>query len=96
MVLNESINNQLKSVALQQLILDQALLQKIEKMGFSINPAEIQQVIWHIPNFQENGQFSPQKFQQALRSNGIDQETFIEKMTSSLLLEQLSSRPAKK
>lgn len=90
-VLNESINNQLKSVALQQLILDQALLQKIEKMGFSINPAEIQQVIWHIPNFQENGQFSPQKFQQALRSNGIDQETFIEKMTSSLLLEQLSA-----
>ena len=90
-VLNEPLKNQLKSVALQQLILDQALLQKAEKMGFTINPEEIQQVIWHIPNFQENGQFSPQKFEQALRNNGIDQETFLEKMTSSLLVEQLSA-----
>jgi peptidyl-prolyl cis-trans isomerase D len=91
MVLNESIKNQIKNAALQQLILDQALLQKAEKMGFSINPTEIQQVIWHIPNFQENGQFSPQRFQQALISNGIDQETFVEKITSSLVVEQLSA-----
>jgi peptidyl-prolyl cis-trans isomerase D len=91
MVLNETMQNQLKGAALQQLIIDQVLLQKARAMGFSINPTEAQQVIWHIPDFQEKGQFSPQKFLQALAVSGIDQDIFLDKITNSLIIEQLSS-----
>lgn len=91
LVLDEQMQQQLRSVSLQQLILEQALLQTAQKMGLAINTAQVQQEILQIPAFQEKGQFSPQKFQQLLSSHGLTPEGFIQNVQSSLLVEQLSS-----
>lgn len=90
-VLNEQAQRQLQNLALQQLILDQVLLQKANKMGFSISAQEVQQEIMHIPAFQEQGKFSPARFQQLLASNGLTPEAFLQNIQGSLLVEQLTS-----
>jgi len=90
MVFNEQMQEQLRNIALQQLILDQVLLQTTHKMGFAINPEQIRQEILQIPAFQEKGQFSEQKFQQILSNNGLNPESFINNLQGSLLIEQLS------
>src|ERR1700722_2370631 len=46
--LNEQMQQDLRGMALQQLILDQVLLQDLYKMGFSINKEQIQQEIVRI------------------------------------------------
>ena len=90
-VLDERGQQQLQDLALQQLILDQVLLQTVKKMGFAINSEEVQQEILQLPNFQENGRFSPERFQQILSNNNITPEDFLVSLQNSLLVDQLSN-----
>ncbi len=89
--LDPQTQHQLQNMALQQLILDQVMLQTVDKMGFTISIKEVQQEVLRIPAFQENGQFSPQKFQQLLNNNGISPDQFLVSVQASLLVNQLSS-----
>lgn len=88
-VLSDQAQAQLQNLALQQLILDQVLLQTVNKMGLTISATEIQQEIMSIPAFQENGQFSPQRFQQLLSNNGITPQQFLANLQGSLLASAL-------
>lgn len=90
-VLDERGQQQLQQLALQQLILDQVMLQTAKKMGFAVNAEEVQQEILQLPNFQENGQFSPERFQQILSNNNITPEQFLASLQNSLLVDQLST-----
>lgn len=90
-ILDERGQQQLKDMALQQLILDQVLLQTAKKMGFAVSVQAVQQEILQLPNFQENGRFSPTRFQQILSNNNITPEEFLSSLQSSLLVEQLSN-----
>jgi peptidyl-prolyl cis-trans isomerase D len=89
--LDEQAQSQLRSMALQQLITDQVMLQTADNMGFSISMDELKQEVMTIPAFQENGQFSTQKFQQLLASNGLTPEQFLSSLQGSLLIQQLTS-----
>jgi peptidyl-prolyl cis-trans isomerase D len=89
--LDERGQQQLQDLALQQLILDQVLLQTAKKMGFTFSAAEVQQEILQLPNFQENGRFSPERFQQILSDNNITPEEFLTSLQNSLLVDQLST-----
>ncbi|MBS0350433.1 MAG: SurA N-terminal domain-containing protein [Proteobacteria bacterium] len=89
--LDDQAQAQLRNMALQQLISDQVMLQTADNLGFSISMDELKQEVLRIPVFQENGQFSPQKFQQILASNGLTPEQFLSSLQGSLLIEQLGS-----
>jgi peptidyl-prolyl cis-trans isomerase D len=91
MALNERMQQQLQYFALQQLILQQVILQTVNKMRFSVNPQQVEEEIRRIPAFQEQGKFSQQKFSQLLSNNGMTPNAFIQNMTASLLLSQLSA-----
>lgn len=90
-VLDEQGQQQLQNMALQQIIIDEALLQTAKQMGFAISMEEIQQEILRVPSFQEKGQFSPQKFQQLLNNNNVTPEEFFANVQNSLLVNQLST-----
>ncbi len=87
--LNEQAQQQLQYMALEQLILDQVLLQTASKMGFIVSSQQVRQAIMQIPDFQENGKFSPEKFQQILNQNNIPPEMFFNKIQQTVLANQL-------
>jgi hypothetical protein len=87
--LSEQSEQQLHSIALEQLILDQVLLQTVAKMGFTVSPAQVRQAVMQIPDFQENGRFSQQKFQQLLSQNNIPPEAFFGKIQQTILANQI-------
>ncbi|AIT63900.1 SurA N-terminal domain-containing protein [Coxiella burnetii] len=79
----------LKEEALQDLIMNHVLLDSAEKMGFNISPAEINQIITVLPAFQENGKFSPQRFQQFLYENSLTSAQFVAQLLQVFLIQQV-------
>lgn len=58
-------------------------------MGFNISPAEINQIITVLPAFQENGKFSPQRFQQFLYENSLTSAQFVAQLLQVFLIQQV-------
>lgn len=87
--LNEQAEQQLQYMALEQLIIDQVLLQTASKLGLTVSSMQVRQAIMQIPDFQENGKFSPEKFQQLLTQNNIAPEAFFTKIQQTVLANQL-------
>lgn len=78
----------IKQKALQQIVMTQVLSDAAVAAGFRIPPALLDTAIMQIPVFQENGQFSPQRFQQVLNALGYSQDYFVANMQRNLLMEQ--------
>lgn len=89
--LTDPMNQQLKTIAMQNLVDELALSQAAHQLGFTVQKDQMQQVISEIPEFQENEQFSPQRFQNFLSSNGLDQQQFLAQLRTDLLINQVSS-----
>lgn len=83
--INEQAQQQLRYMALEQLILDQVLLQTASKLGLTVSSMQVRQAVMQIPDFQENGKFSPEKFQQLLSQNNIPPEAFLTKFNKQFL-----------
>ena len=84
-------NQQMQQYALQQLILNSVLLQSAKSAGFRVSTNQINQLILNLPQFQVNGQFSPQQYQQLLYANGLTSQQFLYQTSNAILLEQVQS-----
>lgn len=88
---NAEDETRIKQTVLDNLVRDEVVRQTAEALKLRVSNAQIAQEVGAIPQFQENGRFSPQLFQQALRSQGLSAEGLESQLRQGLLTEQLSS-----
>lgn len=88
--LSTAMQQQLQNYALQELILNEALLQTAQKAGFAITQQQVEQAVMQFPEFQVDGKFSQARLQQLLAANNMNFGEFLQNMRSSLVLDQLS------
>jgi peptidyl-prolyl cis-trans isomerase D len=79
---------QLKAQALEQIILGEVTTQSAKKSGFFVSDIMAKQAILQIPQFQEDGQFSPAKYQQTLNSAMYTPESFMQQVERGMLINQ--------
>ncbi|MFP3517755.1 SurA N-terminal domain-containing protein [Pseudomonas sp. SIMBA_077] len=79
----------LHDAALKGLIDRKLLLQGANQAKFSFSEAALDQVILQTPEFQENGQFSPARFDQVIRQLGYGRLQFREMLGEEMLIGQL-------
>lgn len=78
----------LKKRALKQLIFNRVVLQGAESAGYLVTREQAEQALMQIPQFQEDGQFSAEKFQQALSSALYTPAVFLTKIQEGLTINQ--------
>lgn len=78
----------LKKRSLQTLINVQVLKQAAENQNYRVSPRQIDSFLESIPEFQVNGQFSTQRFQQMLEANLYTPGDFLQLIRTSLLIDQ--------
>ncbi|WP_300726185.1 SurA N-terminal domain-containing protein [Pseudomonas sp.] len=79
----------LRDAALKGLIERKLLLQGAHQAKFSFSEAALDQVILLTPEFQENGQFSAERFDQVIRQLGYGRMQFRDMMSQEMLIGQL-------
>ena len=84
-------DERLREPALNQLVQQKLLLQAAERESIGVSAQAIDQEIVNMPQFQEDGKFSAQLYQNVLRSNGMTMSYFKEMLNNELLLKQLNS-----
>src|SRR3990167_1552973 len=87
--LTDPVLQQIKAIALQNVIAEIALSQAAIRSGFSVSLTDIQRFVAELPAFQENGQFSSQRLSQYLYANSLTQQQFIAQLKNSLLIDQV-------
>lgn len=90
-VLSDGQNLELKQYALQNLILSNVLLQTAQQAGFNVGPDQVDALITSLPQFQENGQFSPLRYQQVLYANSLTPYAFKVQVANGLTTHQIES-----
>lgn len=88
--LTDALSKQLKNYALQSLVTQTALFTTFEKEGFRVGMPQIQAMIEHAPQFQDQGKFSEQKFMQTLYQANLSPETFFHQVQSQWLITQVT------
>jgi peptidyl-prolyl cis-trans isomerase D len=78
----------LKKRALKQLIFTRVVLQGAQSSGYLVTQEQAEQALMQIPQFQEDGQFSAEKFQQALSSALYTPAVFLTKIQEGLVINQ--------
>lgn len=78
----------LKTKAMDSLVYETVLQQATHKNGFYVTNQQVEQAILSIPEFQEGGVFSDQKFQQLLSSNFYTPSEFYTKVKNGILENQ--------
>lgn len=81
----------LNEMALKNLISRKLLLQAAADAGFVGSTAAVDSFILQFPEFQENGAFSAQRFDQVLRQMGYGRMQFRSMLAQDILLSQLQS-----
>ncbi|MDF1795798.1 MAG: SurA N-terminal domain-containing protein [Coxiellaceae bacterium] len=81
----------LQQQILAEMIQKQALLSELKNDGFNISTQQVRSAILQEPWFQENGQFSKQRFQQLLYANSISEAQYVEQLQSQLMTAQLKT-----
>lgn len=85
------MREQLKMMALQQLVGETALTQAAIKSGFYVDKTQVQQIITSLPQFQNQGRFSPQLFTQFIYASGLTQTQFIDEIKQQMLISQVAN-----
>jgi peptidyl-prolyl cis-trans isomerase D len=78
----------LKKRAIKELIFNRVVLQGGESAGYLVTREQAEQALMQIPQFQEDGQFSAEKFQQALSSALYTPAVFLTKIQEGLMINQ--------
>lgn len=78
----------LQNQVLNQMITNEVSVQSARKYGFDVSPAQANAAIVNIPQFQEDGHFSAEKYQQALSGAMFTPETFQNEVRQGMLLNQ--------
>ncbi|KPN87351.1 SurA N-terminal domain-containing protein [Pseudomonas nunensis] len=79
----------LRESALKGLIDRKLLLQGAEKSKFAFSEAALDQVILQTPEFQVDGKFSPERFDQVIRQLGYSRMQFRQMLAQEMLIGQL-------
>ncbi|MDP3560688.1 MAG: SurA N-terminal domain-containing protein [Legionellaceae bacterium] len=86
--LNVARENQLKQQVLDDMIVNSLSLQSARTNGFEVNSAQANAAIVSIPQFQEDGHFSTNKYAQALSGAFFTPESFQQEVRQGMLLNQ--------
>ncbi len=86
--LTAAADKQLKQQLLDDLILSQVSLDSARSHGFEVSLNQADHAILQIPQFQENGQFSAERYQQALTAALFTHESFQREVRQGMLLSQ--------
>lgn len=78
----------LKRQILDDMIATQVNTSAARKAGFGLDAAQAQRAIFQIPEFQKDGQFSPDRYQQALTNALFTPQGFQEEVRQGMLLNQ--------
>lgn len=78
----------LQNQVLNQMITNEVSIQAARKYGFEVSPEQANAAIVQIPQFQEDGHFSAQRYQQALSGALFTPETFQNEVRQGMLLNQ--------
>jgi len=84
-----NIEAQIRQQAIEQLILMALLRQDAQKNGFLISQEQAEAALLQIPEFHQDGQFSPELFYQAIASTRSTPELFVQELQNGLLVNQL-------
>ncbi|MFM9912462.1 MAG: SurA N-terminal domain-containing protein [Methylophilaceae bacterium] len=78
-----------RSALLDKLINQHLLRAEIKRGGYVVNDEQLSKLIVNLPEFQKNGQFSQEVYDQALATNKFTPSRFEEMMRHDLLLQQV-------
>lgn len=81
-------SQELKAMVLNKLIDQKILLKEINSNQFAISDTHLATYITGMPEFQKNGKFSQEVYDQLLTSNGMSPKTFEAGMRADLLAQQ--------
>lgn len=76
---------------LNELVEQRLLLLESERLGIAANDVILRELIAQIPAFQENGKFSPAKYEQVLRAQGMTPSSFEQNLRRDLTQQMLVS-----
>jgi peptidyl-prolyl cis-trans isomerase D len=79
---------QLKQQLLDNLIVSQLSTESARSYGFEVTPQQIDQTILTIPQFQDKGQFSADRYKQTLSAALFTNESFHNEVSKGLLMNQ--------
>lgn len=82
---------QFRQSVLNELIEQRLLIVESERLGLVANDVVLRDLIAQIPAFQENGKFSPTKYEQVLRAQGLNPTTFEQNLRRDLTQQMLIS-----
>lgn len=83
--------NLLRKSALEGLIERNLLLQGAEQAGMRFSDAALDQLLLVTPDFQQDGRFSPERFDQVIRQMGYSRLQFRQLMQQEMLIGQLQA-----
>ncbi len=83
--------NYLRETLLKQMISTQALGDAARKQGYRVGQTQINYVIETVPAFQEHGQFSKERFDQALNAQQMTTTQLIHDIQNIMLISQVQS-----
>ena len=78
----------LQTQVLNQMITNEVTVQSARHNGFEVSPEQANAAIVNIPQFQEDGHFSTERYQQALNGALFTPETFQNEVRQGMLLNQ--------
>lgn len=85
------MQQELKIQALNNLVMQNVLLQAAINAGFRVTSQATSAMIKQMPAFQEEGNFSKERFHQIISKLGYSQQEFFSDVSASLLLNQVAS-----
>ncbi len=88
---NPQLNQEIKIQVLQALVSKTLLAQALEKLGFAVDDPSVNQMIYHIPAFQQNGQFSLQLYQAFLQNIGESTASLKTDLRQTYLINQFQN-----
>ena len=86
--LTATADKKLQKQLLDELILSQVGIDSARSYGFDVSTHQADQAIFQIPEFQDKGQFSAERYQQALTSAMFTHESFQREVRQGMLLSQ--------
>ncbi|MEM9243544.1 MAG: SurA N-terminal domain-containing protein [Pseudomonadota bacterium] len=88
---NPKLPDQLKQSAMKTLVRQTVLRHTLNKQGYNVSPQALDQMVYSMPFFQVNGQFSSARFQQAITSMGYTESQFLDMLKSNMITDQVRS-----
>jgi peptidyl-prolyl cis-trans isomerase D len=83
--------SRLRQPALESLITRELLKQHVEALGFGYAEPAVDRMLTSLPQFQEEGRFSPERYRTVVRESGYLPAEFKRRVRTDLMIEQLYS-----